>query len=112
MNPDPLDDLIRAAGAELPQAPRADHFAARVLATAAVTPQESAAEPPPALLWFLRGSGVALGFAMGLAVLLVLPRDSSTSTDLAPLVAQIAAQPIDPLETYVAQLANLPRSTP
>ena len=37
MKPDPLDDLIRAAGAELPQAPRADHFTARVLAAAAVT---------------------------------------------------------------------------
>jgi len=112
MKPDPLDDLIRAAGAELPQAPRADHFTARVLAAAAVTPQASSPELPPRLRWFVRGSGVALGFAMGFAVLLMMPRESARSTNLAPLVAEIAAQPLDPVESYVAQLATLPRSTP
>lgn len=117
-----IDELdLKNAFKELPSAETSQHFRARVLAVAALTPQVRPAfaegtlsEGNWGLSLLLRGGVAALGFTLGLSLflmLLTLTPAAYSNTNVAShaeeesaVVAFLPALSVDPVETYARRL--------
>ncbi|MBI1289869.1 hypothetical protein GC173_01310 [bacterium] len=116
MKPDAKEDeLIRRGFAAMDPAPEASHFAARVIAAAAVTPQEGRTDvlpSSPVVLWLMRSGGAALGLVLGLAFMLVVNSSTTdqqaattSASERVALIDSLTSFTIDPVESFAAQLA-------